>query len=87
MSQDGAASGSRSGESDDVFRTHIRRQNGGPDHPPAEVPVGEEIIGGAFLAFANGPDGDTGDDEEVEDDKNPIDRAQEIIHTAVDLSH
>src|SRR5215467_12395172 len=68
-----AVFGPRTGQADNVFRTDVGRENGGPDYPPAQVASCEKIVGSSFLFFSNGCPGDNQEDGEIAGDGQPID--------------
>ena len=63
------------GQADDVFGADVRGEDGGPDHHPAGVPPGQEVIVGVLLMAAI-PPGDKADDGEVECNDDPV----ECVH-------
>jgi hypothetical protein len=80
MTQNGAGLRRRSCQSNDVFRSNIGSEYGSTNHKPSKVTVGEKIIGCGLFAFADTPNRNAGDDQQIDDNKYPVDQSEKL-HT------
>ena len=80
MTEHSAGLRRRACQSNDMLRTDIGSQDGSTNHKPSEVPVGQKIIRSGLFTFADTPNRNAGDDQQIDHNKYPVDQSEKL-HT------
>src|SRR3989475_2315846 len=59
-------------QTDDVLRTDVGREDGGPDQDPAEIAAGQEVVIRRVSVALCNPPGDAEEQGEIQSDDDPI---------------
>src|SRR3989475_4887331 len=62
-------------QTDDVLRTDVGREDGGPDQDPAEIAAGQEVVIRRVSVALCNPPGDAEQQGEIQSDDDPIEPA------------